>query len=400
MKILHTVEAYYPSVAGMPEVVRQLSERLAALGHKVTVATSKDKNRRGSELNKVSIKEFDLGGNAVLGFNGTEDEQKRYQDFLQYGQFDVIVNFAAQQWATDLALLILEKIKAKKVFVPTGFSGLYDIRYKDYFDNMKSWLKRYDLNIFLSNDYRDINFARDNGIEKIIIIPNGASEEEFLAPLNFDIRRELGVSPDNFLILLVGSHTGLKGHAEAIRIFSRAKIDKATLLIVGNFPGGWKRGRLCLVSCKIKEKFYPWLFKIKNQNKKLIIASLPREKTVAAYRSANLFLFPSNIECSPIVLFEAMAAKLPFLASAAGNTEEIISWSGGGQLLPSRKKDNGYCDVIIDESARLLEKTYSDKDLSQKLANSGFIAWQERFTWKKIARQYESEYKKLLNSQL
>jgi len=39
MKILHTVESYTPSINGMQQVVKQLSERLVLLGHDVTVAT-------------------------------------------------------------------------------------------------------------------------------------------------------------------------------------------------------------------------------------------------------------------------------------------------------------------------------------------------------------------------
>ena len=35
MKILHTVEFYHPSQGSMQEVVRQISERLVKLGHKV-----------------------------------------------------------------------------------------------------------------------------------------------------------------------------------------------------------------------------------------------------------------------------------------------------------------------------------------------------------------------------
>ena len=35
MKILHTVEFYHPSIGGMQEVVKQLSERLVLLGHEL-----------------------------------------------------------------------------------------------------------------------------------------------------------------------------------------------------------------------------------------------------------------------------------------------------------------------------------------------------------------------------
>ena len=120
MKILHTVEFYSPSIGGMQEVVRQLSERLARLGHDVTVATTRLPERTEKTINGVKIEEFSISGNAVRGMSG---EVERYQTFLVDSDFDVITNFAAQQWATDAMLSILDRIEAKRVLVPTGFSA-------------------------------------------------------------------------------------------------------------------------------------------------------------------------------------------------------------------------------------------------------------------------------------
>jgi glycogen synthase len=58
LNILHTTEFYPPSLGGSQEVVRQLSDRLAARGHHVTVATSTMPKRPWTELNGVTIKEF------------------------------------------------------------------------------------------------------------------------------------------------------------------------------------------------------------------------------------------------------------------------------------------------------------------------------------------------------
>ena len=73
MKILHTVEFYHPSVGGMQEVVRQISERLVALGHQVTVATTALPERTEKEINGVKIVEFKISGNAVRGMSGETD---------------------------------------------------------------------------------------------------------------------------------------------------------------------------------------------------------------------------------------------------------------------------------------------------------------------------------------
>ena len=389
MKILHTVESYLPANGGMVKVVQELSEKLAQFGHQLTVVTSYHPQRTQLIINQLKINQFKIQGKAVTGYQAEKKELRRYQDFLLQADFDIIANFAAQQWATDLTLPILNKIKAKKVFIPTGFSGLYFPQYKQYFTRMKHWLKQYDMNVFLSNNYRDINFARENGVKKRILIPNGASEEEFLSTEHVDIRKELGIPASRFLILLVGAHTGAKGHKEAIEIFKQAGILNSTLLIVAH-----RLNSSCARNCYLKQKLFK--LRLKNDYKQLIITNLTRPETINAYRQADLVLFPSQIECSPLVLFEAMASKTPFLVTNVGNAKEIISWSKSGRLLPTTIDLQGFSHAQINQSAKVLENIYNNKHQRRIMAESGYKAWQKQFTWEKIAKRYEKLYQSLL----
>ncbi len=389
MKILHTVEFYHPSKGGAQEVVRQLSERLVRLGHDVTVATTRIPGRGVSSLNGVKIREFEISGNQVRGFTG---ELEAYQGFLAQSKFDVVMNYAAQQWATDLCLPMLDQISAKKVLVPCGFSGLFDQAYSGYFKQMPAWLRQYDASVYLSNNYRDIDFARNHGISNIRVIPNGCGQDEFEAKPSVDIRKKLRIPLNHFLILHVGGHTGAKGHRELFEIFGRSALKSSTLLIVGNriHPG-------CFRSCRIKA----WRASIFPESlmgeKKVVVADLCREDTVAAYHSADLFLFPSNVECSPLVLFEAMASQTPFLTTDVGNSREIIDWSGGGMLLPTLDSPAGNSLADIAGSAAVLEKVWKDQGLRDHLAGSGYAAWKERFTWEKITREFERLYTILID---
>ena len=393
LKILHAVEFYEPSVGGMQEVVKQISERLAALGHDVTIATTALPNREKNVINGVKIVGFDILGNYV---RGTVGDAASYEKFLLESDFDVVTNFAAQQWTTDLALPLLPKIKAKKVFVPTGMGGIGMPAYKEYYQKMRTWMKGYDMNVFLSHDYYDTRLADEIGITKRAYVPNGAAADEFLSTDLPDIRNKFGLSDQNLLILLVGSHTGAKGHAEAMKIFSKAKIKNAALLIVGNviFGGGCKK------SCSTKSLLFNYGLGRFTDRKEIIVASLSRKETVGAYIAADLFLFPSQTECSPIVLFECMASKTPFLTSNVGNAKEIIEWSHGGLLLPTVQEKIGpraqegfhVSHVNIDESAVLLEDIARDRKRLSEMGEAGFRAWQERFTWEKIAKNYEKIY--------
>src|SRR6266496_5163315 len=140
MKILHTVEFYYPSIGGAQEVVRHLSERMVRAGHDITVATTKLSGRADLTHNGVKIVEFATSGNLV---NGIKGEKKKYQDFLRREKFDIIMNYAAQQWTADAFFGVMDKVSAKKVFVPCGFSALYDPAYGGYFDKMPDILRKY-----------------------------------------------------------------------------------------------------------------------------------------------------------------------------------------------------------------------------------------------------------------
>jgi glycosyltransferase involved in cell wall biosynthesis len=413
MKILHTVESYDPVYHGMQQVVKQLSERLVKYGHDVTIATSYHSKRISKIINGVKIEEFKIEGKAITGYNADLEEIERYKKFIISSNFDIITNFAAQQWATDIILPFLSQIKAHKIFVPTGFSEIFNSRYQLYYKSMKDWMKNYDMNIFLSNEYQDINFARVNGIDKIKVITNGASHEEFSKKYNRDIRKKLTISKDHFLIILVGSHTGLKGHREAIKIFENSNIQNATLLIVGNstsnesvfkalikffakkFMNSFLQKKYtpsCFLTCRLKSFFFKFSIKNLRLNKKFININLSREDTIDIYNEADLFLFPSNIECSPIVLFECLASKTPFLTSDVGNTKEIIKWTKTGELLPTKKCLDGICYVDVNTSTKILEEAYINNEVLKKKSNYSYKLFLEKYTWEKISKQYEEVY--------
>ncbi len=387
LNIAHCVESYAPALGGMAEVVRQLSERMVRMGHRVTVLTSAHPARTSDTLNGVRIRSFHVRGNAVDGMTGEVDA---YVRAVQEGGYDVVTLFAAQQWATDALLPQLTQLPGRKVFVPTGFSALRDQRWADYYGNMPTWLAQMDLNVFHSEGYQDVVFAKQHGIQDRVLIPNGAAEEEFEAPPTKDFRVLHGIAKERPLIMHLGSFTGIKGHREALRMFVRANTGNAVLALIGNgnkvlrdaFHGHWRFLGLRLLA---------WL-----RRKRILFLELDRSTTVDALRQADLFLFPSNVECSPIVLFEAMAAGVPFLASKAGNSAEIAEWTLGGWTIPGDTDERGLVHPNIATGAHLLEDLLTDRERAHAAGTAGQRAWKERFTWRHIAQQYLTAYQGLL----
>lgn len=421
MKILHTVEFYYPSVGGAQEVVRQISERLVQRGHEVTVATTRLPERRALDVNGVRIEEFEISGNAVNGFEGEVD---RYQRFLLDSKFDIMMNYAAQEWTMDLAFPLLRSLTYRKVMTPCGFSALYNSLFGDYFAHMPNVMRQYDHLVFHANDYRDIDFTRQHGLVNYSVIPNGAAAEEFDSPAG-DFRERYGIDTNSPMLLTIGNHTGEKGHRLAIETLRRLSVDHASLVIIGGLSersnlwfgvglpltkamkrlrvydaarillnaalGGASRG--CLPECRTQAK----LVNLHRAGKQIFLLDPPRQDVVAAYQAADLFLFGSNVEYSPLVLFEAMAAGLPFVTTACGNASEIIAWSGGGVLVPSNRREDGTVHASPADFSLAVESLLSDSDRRARLGRSGREAWRSRFTWDAIAQKYEKLYTSLVN---
>jgi glycosyltransferase involved in cell wall biosynthesis len=377
VRILHAVELYPPAVGGAQEVVRQVSERLTARGHDVTVATRADPRREGSPR----VVEFNVGDNEVRGMTGDVDAYRR---FVLNGDWDVVMIYAAQQWTCDALLPVLDSIPGRVVLAPCGFSALRDPAYAGYFASLRERLLEFDGLIFHSDSYQDIEFARQAGAERLHVIPNAADEREFGSlPERGAFRAAHGLADDEPLLLTVGGHTGLKGHAAAMATLRAS--EARTLAIVGNTP----TGRGCLPQCRVRAAA------TRLTGRRVLLLDPPRAQVLDAYADADLFVFCSMVEASPLVLFEAMAAGLPFVSVDVGNAAEIADWSGAGVIVPSQRREDGLVEVEPRAVASAVDALLADPERRAAMGAAGRRAWEERFTWDTVAAQYESVYRGL-----
>lgn len=434
MKLLFCCESYWPSRGGVQEVMRQVAERMAAAGHDVSVATSARPDRTTDIYNGVRIYSFNVRGNLVSGMRGELDS---YRHFLTEFDGDAILIKAAQQWSFDALWPVLDQITVRKVFVPCGFSSFYEPSFKDYFQRLPEILRKFDHLIFYAEHYRDIDFVRANGMTNFSIIPNGASEVEFGRSERRDgrLRKQLGIPASDLVFLTVGAPVSAKGHEIVAEAFAQVDLGGrgATLILNGNWslsrfglhrvrsvlqlffrPETMRKGIQLLRERGIKAVFDRMFPKPPEQRSKMeglsddssdridgsvttapaqktvLRLDLPRERVVDAFFEADLFVFASKVEYSPLVLFESAAAGTPFLTVPAGNASEIVGWTGGGWLCPADKDDRGYITVSPAVLAREIEKGIRAPDHLRKLGAAGRRAWLNQFTWAEIAKSYEA----------
>ncbi len=389
MRILHTVEFYWPHVSGAGEVVREISERLAARGHDVTVATSAVAERASLEHAGVRIAQFPLTGNLAGGFRG---DTNAYLDFLRAADVDVMMNYALQEWAADLALLVAPELRYGRIMATCGLSGLHVAMFESYFRYLHFHLRHYDRLVFHSAVYRDAEYARLHALTNTTVIPNAVRREEFAVAPRGGFRPRHGIRDDAFVVLMVANYTGGKGQESALEIIARADIGPATLLLVG---------RNLVDARPVDEVLAAPIGSLVGTSggaKTAVCLALPREEVIEAFFAADLFLFPSQIECSPLVLFETAAAGVPFIATDVGNSREIAEWTGAGLIAPGHLHETGYTFVDIDKAARMVEELFHASDRRRAMGARGRQAVLERYTWDKIVDQYEALYREIVQS--
>jgi L-malate glycosyltransferase len=408
MIILHCCASYPPYADGIAVQVSQVSQQLVKLGHQVTVATASHPDRpRETVLEGVRVLSFDVSGNAVHGMRG---EIAAYREFTSQADFDVLVPFAAQIWSFDAIADLLPGLGCRKVFAPVGFSGLRHPQYVDYFKRMPGWLANFEALIFHSEDYQDIRFAQKLGLPNCHVVHHAACAQEFARKPDLDLKGLLGIESSR-MVALLGNHTGLKGHYEALRMFAKADIEDCTLLIMGHELGCETRsaknlarnllrfgscspwGPGCRHVCEDSASAFEKSARARQRGLHVKLAALTRAQVVAALFEADLLLHPSNIEaCPPIVLFEAMAACTPFLVSDVGGAGAFVRRYELGGLLPTRIDRQGRSHVHIGQGARLLTESLGNAAWLADQAQKGHRLWREKHTWAHIGKRYAAIY--------
>jgi len=377
MKILLTVEFYNPDKGGAQKVVEDLARELVERGHDVMVATTHVSERKSSVIDGVKIDSFKIGGNATSGIKGDKREIQRYQDLVTKGDFDVVFNYAAQSWHTDLIFPLLERINAVKVLAPVGYSRLMSPKYKMYFNTLPVYLSRYDKLVYHSPNYRDKIYGDVNDLsDKKVIISNGALKKEFRAGDTINVRKKLGVKT-RYLIITVSHHNFAKGHRFAIRAFKKMRREDATLVIVGDRLTSQGVRRIAHFILDYLYCFFSSLF-----SKKIILVNDKDLRSL--YKSADLQMNGSMLECAPLIMYESFASETPFVTTDVGNVRDHI--------------DNLLVADDPSEMAKMANGILDDESKRKSLTESGVKLWRENHITEELAGLYEKLFKGLIDA--
>ena len=189
--------------------------------------------------------------------------------------------------------------------------------------------------------------AREAGIPeaKIVVIPNGVDLLRFQdLPERQSTRIALGLPVDRPVICTVARLEPVKRLDVLLRALAR--LSGVELVVVGE---GQERGRLAQLAAEL------------GVGQRVQFVG-PQRDVLPWLAACDLFVLSSDWEGLSMALLEAMAARLPVVATRTGGTPDLVVPDVTGCLVPP-----GKADTLAAEIGRLLENA----DLRREMGRAG-----------------------------
>lgn len=216
---------------------------------------------------------------------------------------------------------------------------------------LKNWLIYYTVERFLACwtdvlitiNKEDYDYAQKFAAKKVYYVPGVGIETSRFAPnpeAGEQLRSELGIRDDEFVLLSVGEVNANKNHQVVVRALPQLKQCKYVICGVG--PLGEELKSLAAEL---------------GVEKKLLLAGY-RSDISRFYQMADCFVFPSLREGLSVALMEAMGAETPIACTAIRGNTDLIEDRVTGYIVK-----NDPADV-----ARTLQHIIEHKDERQNCA--------------------------------
>jgi len=200
----------------------------------------------------------------------------------------------------------------------------------------------------------------------------GAVDVEAIASAVPASRADLGVSPDEPLVIWAGRLDPVKGFEEMIAGFSQAcRKRPAQLILVGDGP------------------YRPMIEKLVSESgmASRILLLGQRDDVASLLKVADLFLFSSRTEGMPNAVLEAMAAGLPILATDVPGCRDLIVHGQTGILVPPRS---------ADAIAHGIDLLLNDPDWGRALGPKAFAWAKKHVDVRQLAQRWTGIYESLI----
>jgi 1,2-diacylglycerol 3-alpha-glucosyltransferase len=206
----------------------------------------------------------------------------------------------------------------------------------------------------------------------IISIPTGIDNRLFEEGDRNFLRHRLAIAPEEKILLFVGRLSREKNLHSLFSVFDRVLQDdrRVTLVLAGSGPDEENLRQLA-VAMGIADKL-------------AFTGRLSHQEVAGAYKSADIFVFPSLTETQGLVLVEAMAGGLAVVARSAFGSVAIVKDGVTGYLCDSEEAfAERICELLQNQAFR-------------KRMGEAAIARAQGLTAEKMAIRLERAYQALI----
>ncbi|MED5619949.1 glycosyltransferase family 4 protein [Ideonella sp. BN130291] len=232
-------------------------------------------------------------------------------------------------------------------------------------------------------DQQDLMRLYGADARKMIMVPCGFDPGEFAPMSRYEARQQLGLDPDEFIVLQLGRMVPRKGVENVVRAMALLPREiYPRLLVVGG------------ESDKPDRRATPEIGRLQDIARRLEVDDIvtftgrkQRHELRAYYCAANVFVTTPWYEPFGITPLEAMACGTPVIGSAVGGIQYSVVDGLTGYLVPPN-----------DPQALAKHLTYlqAHPALSRALGLAGVRRAQSMFTWDQVATQLSATYRRLL----
>jgi UDP-glucose:(heptosyl)LPS alpha-1,3-glucosyltransferase len=201
-------------------------------------------------------------------------------------------------------------------------------------------------------------------------LDHGVFNPERRAALREKARKQLGLTEENFALLLIGNDWRNKGLPALISALAQLQGRPIHLLAAGEEDPAAYQTALCNNAIETQVHFLA-----------------PRRDVEFYYASADAYAGPSLEDAFGLPFLEAMACGLPVIVSAAAGASEIITDGADGLIL----KDPTDSSAL----AATIRRLYEDRDFRFRLGEKA-AETARQYTWERNGRDLTAIFEEIL----
>lgn len=243
---------------------------------------------------------------------------------------------------------------------------------KNYLSRRK-YIRNIDAVVAISEGVKKVMVEGGLPSQRIEVVPSGIDFSPFKEASSSEyLRREFSFGADDYLVGMVAHLADHKGHKYLIRATKILKehTSEIKVIIVGEGPLRMELNREARDS-KVEDIVFFLGF---------------REDVPRLLSSLDLFVLSSYLEGLGSSILDAMACRLPVVATRAGGIPEVVIHGETGLLVPPRNSR---------ALARAILKLYKNREMASRLGERGYEIVHKKHSAESMADKMIILYEKL-----